>query len=88
MRLLRNSVVVKRQVELLLEHDLRLLRRAILELVHQDFEHRAVELFSLRHGHPVHLEGDDIQAGAGEEVDHAAGTRVRKAEVVGLDEDE
>ena len=56
------------------------------ELVHEDIEHRAVKFLGLGHAHPVHLEADDVEAGAREKIDDAAGPGVREPEIVGLDE--
>src|SRR5208283_4193350 len=44
----------------------------ILELRSQGLANRAVKLHRLRYAHAVHFYGDDVQARAGEEINHVA----------------
>ena len=53
----------------------------------QRVEHRTVKIHTLRHRHMVDLERDRDEAGAGEDVDHRAGTSTGKIEIVRLDQD-
>ena len=58
------------------------------ELVRQHRQDRSVKFFRLRHTHLVDFEADDVEPGAREHFDHAAGPAVGKFEIVGLDQDE
>jgi hypothetical protein len=58
----------------------------ILELGAQGLADGAVKLQRLRHAHAVNLDGDDVQAGAGEEINHVAGPAGGETEVLRLDQ--
>ena len=58
------------------------------ELVFEDRQHRPVKFLRLRHAHAMDLEADDVEPGARENFDHAAGPEIGKLEIVRLDQDE
>ena len=74
--------------EFLFERPLGLAGEDILELGAKHLADRAVEFHGLCHAHPMELDRDDEQAGAGEEIDHVARAAGREAEILGLDEHE
>ena len=58
------------------------------KFVLQHRQDRSVKFFRLRHAHAVNFESDDVETGARENFDHAARAKVRKFEVVRLDQNE
>ena len=63
-------------------------RNHILKLGAECLANGSVKIYGLRDAHPMDFDSDDKQAGAGEEIDHVAGSTRWKPEVLRLNQDQ
>ena len=71
--------------EFLFDDDFRFRHHCVVESCPQDFTDRVVKLHGFSGAHAMHLDADDVEAGAGKEIDDVAGAARGKAEVIRLD---